>query len=103
MQFVIKVLSKAIKKLYSFPNACITYKILLTIHFTVAYTELSFLKIKIDNIYLRSTISQEKLSEFDIISIKKEMLTEFEYKAYLVILHIKSKKKYKIQNIDIKV
>ena len=50
-----------IKRLDSFLNTCIAYKILLTIP-------------------LRSTMSQERLSGLAILLIKKEMLEEDEYK-----------------------
>ena len=45
-----------IKGLESFPNACITYKILLTIPIIVATTKKSFLKLKLLKSYLRSTM-----------------------------------------------
>ena len=68
-----------IKRLEFFPNACITFKILLTIHFTVASAERSFSKLKLIKSYLRSTMSRERLSEL-AISIEKEMLAELECK-----------------------
>ena len=46
-----------IKKLESFPNACITYKILLTIPVIVASAERTFSKLKLIKSYLRSTMS----------------------------------------------
>ena len=42
-----------IKRLEFFPNACITFKILLTIHVTVASAERSFSKLKLIKSYLR--------------------------------------------------
>ena len=69
-----------IKMLESFPNACITFRILLTIHVTIASTEISFSKLKLIKSYLRSTMSQERLSGLAILSIEKEMLAEFECK-----------------------
>ena len=51
-----------IKKLESFPNACIAFKILLTIHVTISSAETSFSKLKLIKSYLISTMSQERLS-----------------------------------------
>ena len=69
-----------IKRLESFPNACIAFKILLTILLTIASAERSFSKLKLIKSYLRSTMSQERLSGLAILSIEKEMLAEFECK-----------------------
>ena len=64
----------------SFPNTCIAYRILLTILITIAFAKRSFSKLKLIKSYLRSTISQEKLSGLAILSIENEMLKKFEYK-----------------------
>jgi len=56
------------------PNASIAYRILLTIHVTVASAERSFSKLKLIKSYLRSTMSQEKLNGLAILSIENEML-----------------------------
>ena len=64
----------------SFPNAYIAYRILLTIPVTVASAERSFSKLKLIKSYLKSTMSQERLSGLAILSIENEMLEEFEYK-----------------------
>ena len=46
----------------SFPNTCISYRILLTVLVIVASTGMSFSKLKLIKSYLRSTIFQERLS-----------------------------------------
>ena len=64
----------------SFLNTCIAYRILLTIPVIVAFVEISFSKLKLIKSYLRSTISQERLSGLAILSIENEILEELEYK-----------------------
>ena len=83
-----------IKRLDSFPNTCITYRILLTIPITIASTERSFSKLKLIKSYLRSTMSQERLSGLAILSIKKKILEELEYK--ILIRQFASQKERKI-------
>ena len=51
-----------------------------TIPVTVAFAERSFSKLKLIKSYLRSTMSQEKLSGLAILSIEKKMLEELKYK-----------------------
>jgi hypothetical protein len=46
-----------VKRLDSFSNACIAYRILLTMPITVAFIERSFSKLKLIKSYLRSTMS----------------------------------------------
>ena len=72
-----------IKRLDSFLNTCIAYRILLTILVTVASTKRSFSKLKLIKSYLRSTMSQERLSGLAILSIKKKILEELEYKILI--------------------
>jgi hypothetical protein len=69
-----------IKRLDSFPNACIAYRILLTIPVTIASAERSFSKLKLIKSYLRSTMSQERLNGLAILSIEKKLLENLEYK-----------------------
>ena len=59
-----------IKKLESFPNTCIAFRILLTIPVTIASAEISFSKLKLIKSYLRLTMLQERLSELAILSFK---------------------------------
>jgi hypothetical protein len=46
-----------VKRLDSFSNACIAYRILLTMPITVTFIERSFSKLKLIKSYLRSTMS----------------------------------------------
>ena len=69
-----------LKRLDSFPNAYIAYRILLTISVTIASAERRFSKSKLIKSYLRSTMSQEIWSRLAILSIEKEMLRELKYK-----------------------
>ena len=62
---------KYIKRLESFPNTCIAFRILLTIPVTIASAERSFPKLKLIKFYLRSTMSQEKLNGLTILLIEK--------------------------------
>ena len=72
-----------IKKLESFPNACIAYRILLTIPVTIASVERTFSKLKLIKSYLRLTVSQEKLSGLAILSTEKNMLEKIDYKSLI--------------------
>ena len=69
-----------VKRLESFPNACIAFRILLIIPVTIASAERSFSKLRLIKSYLRSTMSQEKLSGLAILSIENEILAELECK-----------------------
>jgi hypothetical protein len=72
-----------IKKLEYFPNACIAYRILLTIPVTVASAERSFSKLKLIKSYLKSIMSQERLSGLTILSMEKNMLEKNDYKSLI--------------------
>ena len=67
---------KFLKRLDCFPNATIAYRILLTIPVTVASAERSFSKLKLLKSYLRSTMTQERLSGLALIAIENEELIE---------------------------
>ena len=77
------VLKNYIKKLDCFPNACIAYRILLTIPVTIASGERSFSKLKLIKSYLRSTMSQERLNGLTILLIESDILTNLKYKSLI--------------------
>jgi len=62
-----------------YPNAWIAYIIMLTLPATVAYAERSFSKLKLIKSYLRSTMSQERLSGLATLSIEKDMVEKLDY------------------------
>lgn len=62
-----------------YPNAWIAYRIMLTLPVTVAHAERSFSKLKLIKSYLRSTMSQERLSGLATLSIEKDMVEKLDY------------------------
>ncbi|KAL7594457.1 hypothetical protein Lser_V15G30358 [Lactuca serriola] len=75
--------SKFLKEVDYFPNASIAYRILLTIPVTVASAERSFSKLKFVKCYLRSTMTQERLSGLEMISIENEILESIDYEELI--------------------
>ena len=61
-----------IKRIISFPNAYIAYRIMLTIPVSVASTERSFSKLKLIKSYLRLTMSQQRLNGLALLYIEKK-------------------------------
>ncbi|XP_020258942.1 zinc finger MYM-type protein 1-like [Asparagus officinalis] len=66
-----------------FPNACIAYRILLTIPVTVASAERSFSKLKLLKSYLRSTMSQERLNGLALISIENDFIDKIDVQGLI--------------------
>ncbi|XP_060845912.1 uncharacterized protein LOC132925540 [Rhopalosiphum padi] len=56
-----------------YPNLVIAYRLLLTFPVTVASGERSFSKLKLIKTYLRSTMTQERLSNLAILSIENKI------------------------------
>ena len=69
---------------FCFPNVWIAYRILLTIPVTVASAERSFSKLKLIKLYLRSTMSQERLNGLAILSIEKHMLEQIDFNSLII-------------------
>lgn len=57
----------------TFPNLSVALRIFLTMPVTVAHGERSFSKLKIIKNYLRSTMSQNRLTNLAVISIEEEI------------------------------
>ena len=77
----LKVLKEILQTKEYTPIDILNYiKILLTILVTVAFAKIIFSKLKLIKSYLRSTMSQKRLSGLVILSIEKEMLEKLEYK-----------------------
>ena len=90
----LKILKKVLQINDNSLIACIALRILLTIPVIVAFAERNFSKLKLIKSYLRSTMSQVRLSGLAILSIEKEMLEELECEN--LISNIASQKARKI-------
>ncbi|XP_040278430.1 52 kDa repressor of the inhibitor of the protein kinase-like [Bufo bufo] len=62
-------------------NIWIAMRILLTIPITVASSERSFSKLKLIKTYLRTTMTDERLSSLAILSIESELAEKLDYSA----------------------
>lgn len=78
----------------AFPNLSIALRIILTIPVTVATAKRTFSKLKLIKTYLRSTMSQERLSALAIVSIENDIAAGLDYND--VIADFASKKSRKI-------
>jgi hypothetical protein len=75
----VELLERAIESgIKVFPNMHTTFKILLTASNSVASCERSFSKLKVIKTYLRSTMTQECLTNLALMSIEKETLNPFD-------------------------
>lgn len=69
----IKCLDLIVSTRGSLPNISIALRILLTLPITTANAVRSFSKLKIIKNYLRTTVLQDRLSDFEIISIEVDL------------------------------
>lgn len=60
-------------------QACVVYRILLTILVIVVFAEKSFSTLKLIKIYLYSTMLQDRLNGLHMLSIEKKMLEQLNY------------------------
>ena len=75
----------------NFAEVCSAFLIFLTLPVTVASAERSFSKLKLIKSYLRSTMSQERLSGLAIISIENARATQLELKGQIKEFFFKKK------------
>nr|XP_047129532.1 uncharacterized protein LOC101239479 [Hydra vulgaris] len=66
-----------------YPNTWIAMRILLTIPVTVASGERSFSKMKLIKTYLRSTMSQDRLSSLGTLSIEKNIAENLDFSTLI--------------------
>lgn len=66
-----------LKEIY--PNIYIVIRILLTVPVSTASAERSFSKLKLIKNYLRSTMSQERLSALAVLSIEANIASNLDY------------------------
>lgn len=92
----LQVLSE-IKKTNAFPNLNIALRIMLTIPLTSAGAERTFSKLKLIKTYLRSTMSQQRLTGLATICIEKELSEQLNYED--IINDFASKKARKIKEL----
>jgi hypothetical protein len=66
-----------------YPFANIAYRILLTVPVTVASAERSFSKLKLLKSYMRSTMTQERLSSLATIALESDILEKINHKKMI--------------------
>lgn len=62
-----------------YPNVVISYRIFLTLPVTVASSERSFSKLKLIKTYLRSTMTQDRLTNLAILTIENDITKNLNY------------------------
>lgn len=82
-----------IQELY--PNVWIAFRILVTIPVTVASGERSFSKLKLIKTYLRSTVSQTRLTNLATLSIENEIAENLDFADLIRVFADKKARKVK--------
>lgn len=80
-----------------FPNLAVALRIMLTIPITSASAERSFSTLKLIKTYLRSTMSQERLSGLALLAIEKEESENLNYDKVIEDFAAKKSKKIKFK------
>jgi hypothetical protein len=69
-----------VREVDSYPNIYIAYRIVFTMHVTIASAERSFSMMKLLN-YLRSLMSQERLNGLATLCIEKQLLDDIDIES----------------------
>lgn len=77
----------------SFPDLCTAFMLYLTLPVTVASAERSFSKLKIIKNYLRSTMTQERLSGLSLLSIENERAKKLDLNEVIKVFASKKAKR----------
>ena len=67
----------------TYPDLCTAYTMYMTILLTVATVERSFFKLKLIKNFLRSSISQERLSGLALLSIENERVKNLDFRKVI--------------------
>ncbi|XP_026416069.1 zinc finger MYM-type protein 1-like [Papaver somniferum] len=78
-----------------YPNAWVSYRILLTVPVTVASAERSFSKLKLIKSYLRSSMLQERLNGLAMIAIEIAIAEKMDYKSIIRVFASKKTRRVK--------
>ncbi|XP_071679668.1 uncharacterized protein [Lolium perenne] len=94
-----------VRDIACFPNILISYRILFTVPVTVASAERSFSKLKLLKNYLRSSMSQERLTGLATLCIEKDKLDEINVDGIIddfASRSVKRKKRFVHHSINMK-
>ena len=80
----------------SYQNIVVASRIFLTLPVTTASCERSFSKLKLIKNYLRSTLSQERLSNLSIISIEHNIVQQIDFDDLIDEFAKKKQEKYNL-------
>ena len=67
----------------TYPDVCTEYMMYMTVPVTVATTKRSFSKHKLNKNFLRSSMSQERLSDLVLLSIENERAKNLDFRKVI--------------------
>ncbi|XP_074355343.1 uncharacterized protein LOC141695003 [Apium graveolens] len=93
---VLNYLSSSSRQI-NYPNAWIAYRIVVTIPVTVVEAERTFSRLKLIKSYLRSSMSEDRLNGFALLSIESELESSLDY-SKIIERFTSQKRRKKFQN-----